>query len=430
MTGGQGEPPEDRRAVRAWMMYDWANSAFATTVLAGFFPIFFKSYWAGGMEGARSTALLGTAASASVVLVFLVAVGLGSLADRTGRRKLFLGLFCAIGSLATMALALVPQGMATWALVLYVAGTLGFAGSSVFYDAILPLIARPERLDDVSARGYALGYAGGGVLFAAQVVLVTFPHVLGLPGKAAAVKVAFLTTGLWWAGFAIPVLTMIREERPAPAAGALAVARESFARLASTIRSIGSYRDLMLFLLAFWCYMDGVGTIIKMATAYGKDVGLEDVHMIGALLMVQFIGLPATVVYGLLARKVGRRRMILAGIVAYAGVVVFAFFMSRGWHFFVLAAVVGLFQGGIQAISRSLYASMTPRSRSAEFFGFYNLCARFSTFVGPLVVGWTGGLALNPRFGILTLVLLFIAGGLLLAMVRPARGRARALEDQ
>ena len=161
-----------------------------------------------------------------------------------------------------------------------------------------------------------------------------------------------MTTGLWWAGFAIPVLTMIREERPAPAASALAVVRESFARLGSTVRRIGSYRDLMLFLLAFWCYMDGVGTIIKMATAYGKDVGLEDVHMIGALLMVQFIGLPATVVYGILARRIGRRRLILAGIVAYAGVVVFAYFMSRGWHFFVLAAVVGLFQGGIQAISR------------------------------------------------------------------------------
>ena len=416
--------------MRAWMMYDWANSAFATTVLAGFFPIFFKTYWAGGMEGARSTALLGTAASVSVLLVFLVAVGLGSLADRAGSRKLFLGIFCALGSLATAGLALVPQGMAVWALVLYVAGTLGFAGSSVFYDSILPLIVGQKRLDDVSARGYALGYAGGGLLFAAQVALVTFPHVFGLPGKAAAVKVAFVTTGLWWAGFAIPVLTMIREERPAPAASALAVVRESFARLGSTVRRIGSYRDLMLFLLAFWCYMDGVGTIIKMATAYGKDVGLEDVHMIGALLMVQFIGLPATVVYGILARRIGRRRLILAGIVAYAGVVVFAYFMSRGWHFFVLAAVVGLFQGGIQAISRSLYASMTPRSRSAEFFGFYNLCARFSTFVGPLVVGWTGGLALNPRFGILTLVVLFVAGGVLLLLVRPERGRARALDDQ
>jgi len=424
-----GEPREDRRAVRAWMMYDWANSAFATTVLAGFFPIFFKSYWAGGMEGARSTALLGTAASVSVVLVFLVAVGLGSLADRTGSRRRLLGLFCALGSLATMALALVPQGMAVWALALYVVGTLGFAGSSVFYDALLPLIARPERLDDVSTRGYALGYLGGGLLFAAQVVLVTFPHLFGLPDKAAAVRVAFVTTGLWWAGFAVPVLTMIREEKPAPAGSALTVVKESFARLASTIRSIGSYRDLMLFLVAFWCYMDGVGTIVKMATAYGKDVGLEDVHLIGALLMVQFIGLPATVLFGLLARRFGRRRMILVGIAAYAGVVVFAYFMSRGWHFFVLATVVGLFQGGIQAISRSLYASMTPRSRSAEFFGFYNLCARFSTFVGPLVVGWTGGLALNPRFGILTLVVLFVAGAVLLVMVKPERGRARAQEE-
>lgn len=411
------------------MLYDWANSAFATTVLAGFFPIFFKSYWAGSMEGTRSTALLGTAASVSVALVFIVAVCLGPLADRTSGRRLLLALFCFAGAAATSALALLPEGATFWALALYVGGTLGFAGSSVFYDSLLPLVARPERLDDVSARGFALGYAGGGLLFAAQVALVTFPSAFGLPGKAAAVKVSFLTTGLWWAVFAIPLLVTVREDGPRPFGSALAIVGESFSRLAGTIRSIRSYRDLFIFLLAFWCYMDGVGTIVKMATAYGKDVGLEDVHLIGALLMVQVIGFPSAWIYGTLARRLGRRRVILAGIVAYAGVVVFAYFMSRGWHFFVLAAVVGLFQGGIQAISRSLYASMTPRSRSAEFFGFYNLSARFSTVMGPIVVGWTGGLAHNPRAGILVLVVLFVAGGALLFAVNADRGRERALRE-
>jgi UMF1 family MFS transporter len=418
----------NKKPVRAWMLYDWANSAFATTVLAGFFPIFFKSYWAPTLPGPRSTALLGTAASIGVVLVLIVAIGLGALADRTSSRKKLLALFCFTGALSTSCLALVPYNATTFALALYILGTLGFAGGSVFYDALLPIVAEPEKLDDVSARGFALGYAGGGLLFAAQVALVSFPHVFGLADKAAAVKVAFVSTGIWWAAFAIPILLIVKEEKPEPVTSALAIIRESFSRLASTIRSISSYRDLFLFLLAFFCYMDGVGTIVKMAVAYGKDVGLEDIHLIGALLMVQFIGLPCAYLYGILARRLGRRRVILAGIVAYISVVVFAYFMSQAWHFFVLAAVVGMFQGGIQAISRSLYASMTPRGRSAEFFGFFTISNRFSTFLGPLVVGWTGGLVGNPRAGILTLLVLFAAGGALLLVVKPDRGRKSAIE--
>jgi UMF1 family MFS transporter len=397
-------------------------------VLAGFFPIFFKGYWASAMEGARSTALLGTAASASVLLVLVVAVCLGPLADATGRRKSLLLCFCLLGSAATCALALVPEGGATLALVLYVAGTLGFAGGNVFYDALLPLVASPGDYDRVSARGFALGYLGGGLLFAAQVAVVSRPALLGLAGKAGAVKLAFVSTGAWWALFALPLMVAVQEKGPASPVSALEAVRAGVARLGATLRRIRSYRDLVLFLVAFFCYMDGVGTIVKMATAYGKDVGLEDAHLIGALLMVQFIGLPATWVSGLLAGRIGRRPVILAGIAAYAAVVVVAYFMSRAWHFFVLAAVVGLFQGGIQAISRSLYAAMTPRERSAEFFGFFNVAARFSTFAGPLVVGWTGGLASNPRAGILALVAFFAAGTVLLVLVDPRRGEARALE--
>jgi len=411
------------------MLYDWANSAFATTVLAGFFPVFFKTWWAGSMPAARSTALLGTAASASVVLVVAAALLLGALSDVTGTRKRLLLAFCVLGASATAAMALVPRGGALIALVLYVVGTVGYAGGNVFYDALLPLVAPPGRLDSVSARGFALGYAGGGVLLAAQVGIVAFPRAVGLPDEAAAVRLSFVATGLWWVLFAIPLALLVREPRPARSVSPLAEIRASLGRLASTLRSILSYRDLLVFLLAFWCYMDGVGTIVRMATAYGADLGLGTRHLMGALLMVQFIGLPATWIHGLLAARMGRRPVILAGIAAYAAVVVLAYTMSSPLHFFVLAGVVGLFQGGIQAISRSLYASMAPPGRSAEFFGFYTMSERFSAFLGPLVVGWTAGLSSSPRLGILALVPLFVIGASLLLIVDPRRGGARAAMD-
>jgi UMF1 family MFS transporter len=410
------------------MLYDWANSAFATTVLAGFFPIFFKTYWADHMDGPSSTALLGTAASAAVLFVFLVAVGLGTLADRRGWRRWLLGLFCLMGSGCTVALAFVPQHATTIALVMYLAGTVGYASGNVFYDALLPLVAPAHKLDDVSARAFALGYLGGGLLFALQVLLVQFHDRVGISAPTA-VRISFATTGVWWAAFAVPLLVRVRERAAAErAGGAFAEMRESFSRLLNTLRSVRSHRDLFVFLVAFWFYGDGVQTIIKMATAYGTDIGLGRGHLIGALLMVQLIGLPSAWVYGVLARRLGRRPMILAAIAAYTGVVLLAWRMTRPWEFFVLAAVVGLFQGGIQAISRSLFASMTPPEHSAEFFGFYNLSAKFSTVAGPVLVGWTARLAGDSRAGILVLVALFAAGAALLMLVDPERGALRIRE--
>ncbi len=416
---------EDRSATRAWILYDWANSAFATTVLAGFFPIFFKSYWASGMDGTRSTALIGSAASIAVAFVFFAAVCLGTLADRRGWRRLMLGIFCVLGSGATLALALVPQHLTYVALGLYLAGTVGFASGNMFYDALLPEVAPPDRLDQVSARGYAMGYLGGGVLFAVQVALVQFHDRVGLADRTTAVQLSFASTGLWWMLFAIPVLTRVRERPSARSTGSvLAEIRASFVGLASTVRAIRSHRDLFVFLLAFWCYGDGVQTIIKMATAYGTDLGLGQGHLIGALLMVQFIGLPSAWVYGTLARRLGRRTVILVAIAAYSGVVILAWQMTSAWEFFLLAAVVGLFQGGIQAISRSLFAAMTPRHRTAEFFGFFNLTDKFSSILGPLLVGWIASLTGNPRAGILSLLVFFVLGAGLIVLVDPVRGES------
>ncbi len=309
-----------RRAVWGWALYDWANSAFATTVMAGFFPVFFKQYWAAGADTAASTAMLGYTNAGAGVLTAALAPVLGAAADVSSARKRFLAAFAYLGAAATASLFFIGEGNWPAAAFAYATGILGFAAANVFYDALLPAVAPPDRLDAVSSLGFALGYLGGGLLFLLNVILTLAPAAFGLPGPEAAVRLSFLTVALWWGGFTGFLLRWVPEPRPTrPARGAWTTAAAGFRRLAATFGNIRGHRPVLLFLAAYWCYIDGVDTIIRMAVDYGLSLGFAATDLIMALLVVQFVGFPAALAFGRLGTRLGPRRAIFIGLGVYMG---------------------------------------------------------------------------------------------------------------
>lgn len=409
----------ERRRVFAWAFYDWANSAYATVVLAGFFPLFFKQYWASGLETTESTFWLGAANSTSSLLIVLLAPLLGAAADRADARKRYLFRFALLGIVATATLWFVGEGAWGAAAALFALATVGFMGANVFYDALLVQVAPGEERDRVSALGYALGYLGGGLLFAGCVALVLMPETFGLADAGVAVRLSFLLTAVWWAVFSIPLLRSLHET---PARLPLLPAiRDGARELVQTVRHLRAHRNAGLFLLAYWLYIDGVDTVVRMAVDYGMSIGFDADGLIVALLIVQFVGFPATLAFGRLAAPLGARGGIFIALAVYAAVTVWASMMSAEWEFYGLAVVIGLVQGGVQALSRSFFARLVPPERSGEFFGFYNMMGKFAAIIGPLLVGAVGWMAGEPRVGILSLLVLFGGGALLLARVRVPR---------
>lgn len=409
----------ERRRVFAWAFYDWANSAYATVVLAGFFPLFFKQYWAAGLETTESTFWLGAANSTSSLLIVLLAPLLGAAADRADARKRYLFRFALLGIVATATLWFVGEGDWGAAAALFALATVGFMGANVFYDALLVKVAPGAERDRVSALGYALGYLGGGLLFAGCVALVLMPETFGLADAGVAVRLSFLLTAVWWAVFSIPLLRSLHET---PARLPLLPAiRDGARELAQTVRHLREHRNAGLFLLAYWLYIDGVDTVVRMAVDYGMSIGFDANGLIIALLIVQFVGFPATLAFGRLAAPIGARGGIFIALAVYAAVTVWASVMSAEWEFYGLAAVIGLVQGGVQALSRSFFARLVPPERSGEFFGFYNMMGKFAAIIGPLLVGAVGWLTGEPRIGILSLLVLFGSGALLLSRVRVPR---------
>ena len=407
-----------RRAVLSWALYDWANSAFATVILAGFFPLFFRDVWSAGEASVDITFRLGLANSiASLVIVALGPV-LGAIADRGGARKRFLLAFLALGVTTTGALTWVAMGHWGAALALFVLSTVGFLGANVFYDALIVSVTSEDRYDVVSALGYALGYLGGGVLFAGCVAMTLWPSRFGLAGPEQAVRLSFLLTAAWWAVFSIPLLAFVREDREGPRVGFVRAIRGGLVQLAETFREIRRLRMVFLFLLAYWLYIDGVDTIIRMAVDYGRALGFGANGLIVALLITQFVGFPAAIAFGRIGSRLGAKTGILIGIAVYILVTVWAYFMDSSWEFFALACTIGLVQGGVQALSRSLYARLIPADKSAEFFGFYNMLGKFAAVVGPVLMGWVGVVTGNPRLAILSIVVLFLSGGTLLLFVK------------
>ncbi len=409
-----------------WALYDWGNSAFATTVMAAFVPIFNKGFWSGGAAETVSTFRLSTASSIAALIVALLSPVLGAIADRGGSRKRFLAFFTALGVLATGGLALADQGQWRLALPMYVAGWIGFSGALVFYDSLLVSVADEDKFDVVSALGYSLGYVGGGLLLALNVAMSLKPEAFGFVGAAQAVRVSFLSVAVWWAVFSLPVLLRVPETKPATPGDMWSNIRAGFAQLRDTLREIRGLRTVVLFLFAYWLYIDGVDTVIQMAVDYGRAIGLETGSLITALLITQFVGFPAALLFGKLGERFGAKTAILSGLAVYILVCLGGYRMNSAKEFYVLAVVVGLVQGGVQSLSRSFFARLVPAGKSAEFFGFYNMLGKFAAILGPTLMGsaalWTG----NPRAGILAIIPLFLAGGgLFLFGVKPAAVTAR-----
>lgn len=402
-----------------WASYDWANSSFSTTVMAGFFPLFFQKFWSDGADPTLTTARLGSAISISSLIMAFGSPFMGTLADHKGTKKIFLFFFQALAVISCAGLAWVPKGDWFSAAALYAISTLGFNASSVFYDSLLPSVADDSQANFASSLGYSLGYLGGGVLFTFNVLMYLFPQKFGLIDGIQAVQFSFISVSLWWIFFSIPLYKFIPEP---PATGAhlsfFSASLKSLTELGQTFFKLLKNRNLFLYLLAFWLYIDGVYTVITMAVDYGVAIGMKSSELIAALLIVQFMGFPFALAFAKLSNRWGAKKPILFCISIYIFITLFASQISKVWHFYFLAVLIGMVQGGVQALSRSLYSRMIPPESSGEYFGLFNLIGRFASILGPLVVGFGSYLSGNPRYGMLGLVFLFIIGGALLIMVK------------
>ena len=415
-----------KKPVIGWAFYDWANSAFATTVMVVFFPVFFKQYWSTDVSAQESTFWLGITNGGSSLVLALMAPFLGALGDRGGSRVRFLLLFTVIGVLATAALSAVGQGQWPWAACLFALASIGFWGGIIFYDSLIIDVAPRERIDTVSGAGYAFGYLGGGLLLVINVWMTLDPAFFGLADASAAVKASFVTVAVWWMLFSIPTFAFVRERTPVDQVGSRLIStrlvKESFSELKRTFREVRRYRAAWLFLLAYWLYIDGVNTIQKMSVDYGMSIGLETSSLIQAILMVQFIGFPAALFFGWLGQRISPVVGIFICIAVYTLVTIYATLLTTSTEFFIMAGAIGCVQGGIQALSRSYYGRLIPPERAGEFYGFYNMMGKFAAVLGPLLMGTTALVTGSSRIAILSIVILFAAGAALLRL--SARGAA------
>ena len=400
-----------------WALYDWANSAFSTTVMAGFFPVFFKEYWNAGLDATASTFRLGVANSIASLVIVLMAPVLGAIADSMNRRKAMLFAFAFLGMLMTGGLYLVSQGDWLLAAFLYVGAVIGFSGSNVFYDSLLPHVSAKNDLDRTSALGFSLGYLGGGLLLALNVLMTTRPEWFSIRDGATAIRLSFLVVACWWLIFSIPLMLLVEEPVNGARARPAGFLLEGFRRVWHTLHEVRSLRNVWLFLIAYWLYIDGVDTIVRMAVDYGLSLGFDQNSLIIALLITQFVGFPSALFFGWLGGRIGAKNGILLGLSIYVLVTFRASVMDSAVEFYILAFMIGLAQGGVQALSRSFYSRMIPPGRTAEFFGFYNMLGKFAAIVGPVLMGWVGLITGSSRTGILSLLVLFVLGMLLLTKV-------------
>ena len=418
-----------RPELRAWAMYDWANSAFMVTIVTAVFPIYFSSVAAADLEPATASFRFAVTTTVALTFVAVLAPVLGALADFAGIKKKMLGACVGLGVVATACMYFIQQGDWVLAALLFAFANIGVTSSLVFADSLLPHIASPAELDRVSTAGYALGYLGGGLLLVVNLAWIQAPEAFGLSGAELASRLSFVSVAIWWAGFSIPlfrkvpepVRTLEADER----AGESAI-RASFVRLGETLRELRGYRQAFLMLLAFLVYNDGIGTIIRMATTFGTEIGLEQGDLITAVVLVQFVGVPFAFVFGQLAARIGAKRAIFLSLVVYTVISVLAYGMTTATGFYALALLVGMVQGGSQALSRSLFASMVPRHKSAEFFGFFGVFEKFAGIVGPGVFAVMILLTGSSRGAILSLITFFVVGGLLLSRVDVEAGQAAA----
>lgn len=401
----------------SWALYDWANSAFALVVITAFVPVMLAGYWSGGAPSPLTTFRLGMANGIASIIVVVLAPLLGALTDRSGRRKLVLGLATAIGVLATEGLAIVGEGGWLPALALFAIASVGFFSANSLYDAMLIDVAAPGQYDRVSAWGYALGYLGGALLFLLGVAMLLDPGWFGLPGETAALQLSFLLVAAWWTVFSLPLLLFVRERSGDARLPEVAIAA-SFRQVIASLRALRGQRNLLFFLAAYWLYIDGVYTIIKMAVDYGLSQGLSARDVTTAILLTNFIGFPAAIAFGRIGEWIGPKRGIVIALLVYVVATAAAVFLTTAVEFYALAVSIGMVQGGVQSLSRSLYARLVPAAQRGEYFGFYNMLGKFSSILGPMLAGSLALLAGSQRVGILSIVVLFVAGLWLLSRVQ------------
>jgi MFS transporter, UMF1 family len=422
-----------RPDLRAWAMYDWANSAVQTTIIAAVFPIYFSSVLAADLPDAERTSRFAWATTIAIVIVALVAPLLGAIADYAAVKKKMLAAFVGIGAAATLAMYSLTRGEWALALVLFVIVNVGVAGSIVFYESLLPHLVGESELDRVSSAGYAIGYLGGGVLLAINLLMIQQPALFGIRDSGMAVRLALASVGIWWIVFSVPLFLRVPEPQrviePDEVRGANVVVA-GVKRLLETFRELRNYKQAFLLLIAFLVYNDGIQTIIRMATIYGTSLNIDENAMITALLITQFTGVPFAFLFGHVAGRVGAKPAVFAGLAVYAVITLLGYYMKTATHFFMLAILVGMVQGGTQALSRSLFASMIPRHKSSEFFAFFGVFERYAGILGPLVFASMVEMTGSSRNAILAVLIFFIVGGAILAFVDVESGRrsARAAE--
>jgi UMF1 family MFS transporter len=396
----------------AWSLYDWANSAFATSIMVGLFPVFFKQYWAKDLALEESTFWLGAISAGYAAIVAVTAPLLGAIADSRNSRKSFLFAMMLLGSVASLMLAFIGPGAWPLAAAVFALGGVGFALGNVFYDSLLTEVATPATVDKVSSQGFALGYLGGGMLFIFHIIILSKPELIGVTEKTTVVKLAFASVGLWWFVFALPLFFTVPEtKRPAEES------RGSIAMLKATLKDIVSRKPVWMFLVAYFLFIDGVNTISKMAVDFGINLGFGTDKLMASLVVVQLVAFPATFAGGYLAGRFGAKRCLLAAIGIYLVVVLYAFTLKAEWQFFVMAGMIGCAIGVVPALSRAVFTQMIPRGKAAEYFGLYGIFGRFAAIFGPLMLGWITVTFNNPRLGILSVGILLVAGAAVLWFV-------------
>lgn len=402
---------------KSWVFYDWANSAYSLVITSTILPLYFKSAFASaGGSSSLSTAYWGYANSIGTLIVALLAPILGTLADYKGYKKKFFNVFFLLGTITTAMLALVPTQLWLMILVVYVLTSIGFSGSCIFYDAFLVDVTTKERMDYVSSMGFAFGYIGSTIPFILCMAIVMLSQFHIIPfSLTTASQISFVITAIWWGVFTLPLIRKVNqfhgieiEKTPV---------KNSFKRLSKTFKNIKMHKPIFLFLLAYFFYIDGVNTIITMATSYGSDLGISATSLLIILLVTQFVAFPCAIIFGKLAQKYTGKKMLLIGVLIYSGICIYAFFIKTTFDFWVLAMLVGSCQGGIQAISRSYFAKLIPKNNFTEFFGFYNIFGKFAAIIGPFLVGIVTQLTGKTNFGVLSIIILFVIGGLVLLKV-------------
>ena len=422
-----------RRDLRAWAMYDWANSAFQTTIIAAIFPIYFHNVVAADLGDALSTSRFAWATTIAIVIVAVIAPLLGAIADFAAMKKKMLGVFLAIGVVSTTAMYWVGPGDWQLGLTLFVLGNIAVAASIVFYESLLPHLVKDDELDRVSSAGYAIGYLGGGALLALNLLMIQRPTWFGIPDAPTGVRLSLASVGIWWLMFSLPLFRYVPEPKrqvemdESPSASLLAT---GVRRLIATFHELRRYKQAFLLLVAFLIYNDGIQTIIRMATTFGSQIGIDQNAMITALLITQFIGVPFAFLFGMIAGRIGAKTAVFVGLGVYAFIIALGYRMTSAAHFYALAIMVGMVQGGTQALSRSLFASMIPRQKSSEFFAFFGVFERYAGILGPLVFAAMVDATGQSRNAMLAVLGFFVVGGVVLLFVDVDAGRHAARQAE